>query len=117
VLGFALALALFAFSHSFVLSFAFLAMVGFCQIGERALSNTAIQMEAPPNLLGRVLSLFFMDRGLWSLGSILMGSAASAIGISWTFAACSAICALAAGGLFAVNTRQRTQAIQQIQGS
>jgi MFS family permease len=117
VFGFAVSLTLFAFSHSFVLSFAFLAMVGFCQIAERALSNTAIQMEAPSNLLGRVLSLFFMDRGLWSLGSILMGSAASAIGISWTFAACAAICALAAGGLFAVNTRQRTQAIQQIQGS
>jgi MFS family permease len=118
VLGFAFSLTLFAFSHSFVLSFAFLAMVGFCQIAERALSNTAIQMEAPSNLLGRVLSLFFMDRGLWSLGSVLMGSAASAIGISWTFAACAAICTLAASSLFVVNARQRAQAAtQQIPGS
>jgi Transmembrane secretion effector len=117
VFGFAVSLTLFAFSHSFVLSFAFLAMVGFCQIAERALSNTAIQMEAPSNLLGRVLSLFFMDRGLWSLGSILMGSAASAIGISWTFAVCAAICTIAASSLFVVNARQRAQAIQQIEGS
>jgi MFS family permease len=117
VLGFALSLALFAFSHSFVLSFAFLAMVGFCQIGERALSNTAIQMEAPPNLLGRVLSLFFMDRGLWSLGSVIIGTAASAIGISWTFAACAAILSLAGSGLLAANARRRAQAMQQVPGS
>jgi len=117
VLGFALSLALFAFSHSFVLSFAFLAMVGFCQIGERALSNTAIQMEAPPNLLGRVLSLFFMDRGLWSLGSVIIGTTASAIGISRTFAACAAILSLAGSGLLAANARRRAQAMQQVPGS
>jgi MFS family permease len=115
VIGFALSLGLFAFSHSFVLSFSFLAMVGFCQIAERALSNTAIQMHAPPNLLGRVLSLFFMDRGLWSLGSVMMGTAASAVGISWTFTACAAICSLAAGGLLAVDARRRAQSIQPIQ--
>jgi len=110
VLGFAVALVLFAFSHSFVLSFAFLAMVGFFQIAERALSNTAIQIETPSDLLGRVLSLFFMDRGLWSFGSVLMGTAASAVGISWTFAACSMVCALAAGSLLATNARRRAQA-------
>jgi hypothetical protein len=45
-------LTLFAFSRSFVLSFVFLALVDFCQIAERALSNTTIQIETPPNLLG-----------------------------------------------------------------
>ena len=109
VIGFAISLALFAFSHSFVLSFLFLAMVGFCQIGSRALSNTAIQMMAPTNLLGRVLSVFFMDRGLWSLGSVLMGAAASAVGISWTFAACSAVCIMASASLLVSNTRRHAR--------
>jgi len=109
VLGFALSLALFAFSHFFVLSLLFLAGVGFCQIAERALSNTAIQLETPPNLLGRVLSLFFMDRGLWSLGGVFMGLAASAIGISWTFAICAIVCTLAASSLLAANARRRAQ--------
>ncbi|MDP2603593.1 MAG: MFS transporter [Deltaproteobacteria bacterium] len=109
VLGFALSLALFAFSHFFVLSLLFLAGVGFCQIAERALSNTAIQLETPPNLLGRVLSLFFMDRGLWSLGSVFMGFSASAIGISWTFAICAIVCTLAASSLLAANARRRAQ--------
>ena len=109
VLGFALSLALFAFSHFFVLSLLFLAGVGFCQIAERALSNTAIQLETPPNLLGRVLSLFFMDRGLWSLGSVFMGFSASAIGVSWTFAICAIVCTLAASSLLAANARRRAQ--------
>jgi MFS family permease len=109
VVGFALSLTLFAFSHVFVLSFIFLAMVGFFQISVRALCNTAIQIETPSDLLGRVLSLFFMDRGLWSLGSVLMGTAASAIGINWTFAACAAVCTIAASSLFGVNARRRAR--------
>ncbi|MGE5302390.1 MAG: MFS transporter [Alphaproteobacteria bacterium] len=98
-LGFALAITLFAFSHQFLLSLAFLVLVGFCQIAARALTNTIIQTATPSHLLGRVLSLFFMDRGLWSLGSVLIGTAAAVIGIDWTFATCGAICATAAAGL------------------
>jgi len=113
VLGFALFLTLFSFSHSFPLSLIFLAMVGFSQIGQRALINTAIQMATPQNLLGRVLSLFFMDRGLWSLGGLMIGSSASAIGIDWTFAVCSAVCAVAASWLLVVSRRQRSAAVQQ----
>jgi hypothetical protein len=85
VLGFALFLTLFAFSHSFVLSIVALTMVGFCQLGARALSNTVIQTDTPQNLLGRVLSLFFMDRGLWSLGSLIIGGSAAVMSIEWTF--------------------------------
>ena len=109
VLGFALSLTLFAFSHSFVLSFIFLAMVGLCQIAARASANTAIQIESPPKLLGRVLSLFFMDRGLWSLGSMLIGAAAAIIGIAWTFAACAGVCVLAAARLLVAGMRRRQE--------
>jgi MFS family permease len=113
VLGFSLSLALFAFSHSFVLSLIFLGFIGFCQISGRALTNTAIQIATPPNLLGRVLSLFFMDRGLWSLGGLVIGASASAIGINWTFGACSVVCAVAAGSLLVVSRRYRVEAASQ----
>jgi MFS family permease len=109
VLGFAFFLVLFAFSGSFVLSLTFLAMVGFFQIAERALTNAAIQMATPANLLGRVLSLFFMDRGLWSVGSVMIGIAASAVGVDWTFAACGAVCALAGSALLLVSRRNRLE--------
>jgi MFS family permease len=108
-MGFALFLTLFAFSHYFLLSFFFLAMIGFSQIAGRALSNAAIQTTTPPNLLGRVLSLFFMDRGLWSLGSVIIGATAAVIGISWTFALCGAVCAAAAAALLTINRRYHAE--------
>jgi len=112
VLGFALFLTLFAFSYSFILSILFLAMIGFCQVGERALTNTVIQTGTPQELLGRVLSLFFMDRGLWSLGGLLIGTSASAIGIDWTFAVCGVVCTIAATALLVFSRRQRAEALQ-----
>lgn len=110
VLGFALFLTLFAFSHSFVVSIIALTMVGFCQLGERALTNTVIQMDTPQNLLGRVLSLFFMDRGLWSLGSLIIGGSAAVIGIEWTFAVCGLVCIIAASFLLVLSRRHRAAA-------
>ena len=113
VLGFAVSLALFAFSHSFILSCIFLAMVGLFQIAARASANTAIQIETPTHLLGRVLSLFFMDRGLWSLGSMLIGAAAAIIGIAWTLTACASLCALAAARLLVAGVRHRQERREQ----
>ena len=112
VFGFASFLTLFAFSHSFVFSIFALTMVGFCQLGERALTNTVIQMDTPQNLLGRVLSLFFMDRGLWSLGSLIIGGLASAIGIDWTFCVCGVVCATGATFLLTMSRRLRAAAAQ-----
>jgi MFS family permease len=108
-MGFALFLSLFAFSRYFILSFFFLAMIGFSQISGRALSNTAIQTSTPPNLVGRVLSLFFMDRGLWSLGSVIIGAAAAVIGINWTFALSGAVSAAAAAALLIINRRYHAE--------
>jgi MFS family permease len=105
VIGFALFLGLFAFSHSFIFSLALLALVGACQVAGRASSNTAIQVETPPHLLGRVLSLFFMDIGLWSLGGVAIGSAATLIGIDRTLGLSAVICSIAATTLLLTNRR------------
>ncbi len=112
-LGFALSIGLFAFSHQFLLSFLFLAMVGFCQIAGRALSNTAIQTSTPDNLLGRVLSIFFMDRGLWSLGSMLIGALGAVIGMDWTFALCGAICAITALAVMSISRKYRAEIVRR----
>lgn len=109
-LGFAVFLGLFAFSHSFVLSLVLLAFVGFFFIAFRASANTAIQSETPSHLLGRVLSLFFMDRGLWSMGGLLIGSAATVIGIDWTLGVSGVICAAAAAGVLFLTGRAPAKA-------
>src|SRR6267142_1394385 len=103
----------FASSHTFFLSFLFLAMIGFFQIAGRALSSTAIQTSTPDHLLGRVLSLFFMDRGLWSLGSMLIGASGAVIGMDWTFAICGAVCAITATTLLIVSRRYRAELARQ----
>ena len=104
VTGFGVFLGLFTFSHSFVFSLVLLALVGACQVAGRAASNTAIQVDTPPHLLGRVLSLFFMDIGLWSLGGLAIGSAAAIIGIDHTLAVSAGICIIAAIGLLTASS-------------
>lgn len=65
-----------------------------------------------------MLSLFFMDRGLWFLGALMIGASASAIGIDWTFATYSVVCATAATSLLILSRRQReatqTQAVRAL---
>lgn len=107
VTGFGIFLGLFTFSHSFVFSLVFLALVGACQVAGRAASNTAIQVETPPHLLGRVLSLFFMDIGLWSLGGLAIGSAAAIIGIDHTLAVSAGICIIAAIALLSASSGKK----------
>jgi len=96
VLAYGLFLGLFAWSRYFVFSLALLVSVGFCFIAFRSCVNIALQSATPPRLLGRVLSFFFMDRGLWSIGGLMLGSSAAAVGINWTVGVAATICALAA---------------------
>jgi ABC-type sulfate transport system permease component len=51
-----------------------------------------------------------MDRGLWSLGSMIIGGLAAVIGIDWTFGLCGVVCAVAAMSLIALSRRQRAVA-------
>ena len=97
VLAYGLFLGFFAASHFFILSLLLLTGVGFCFIAFRASVNTSLQTYTPPHLLGRVLSFFFMDRGLWSIGGLVLGGLASSVGIKWTVQVAAAICAVAAG--------------------
>src|SRR5262245_8610708 len=99
VYAFSLFLILFSFSRSLPLSILFLILVGASNIAIRAVANTVVQMETPPHLLGRMLSLYFMDKGLWSFGTLFIGSVAHMVGTPRAIAICGAACALAASAL------------------
>lgn len=73
-------LILFCFSNNLWLSAALLALVGGGQIAFRTVSRVMIQMEVPYALLGRVMSVFVMDQGMRSVGSLVMGVFVSAFG-------------------------------------
>lgn len=73
-------LMLFCTSPVLWLSVLLLALVGAGQVGFRTTSRVIIQFEAPRELLGRVMSVFNMDQGMRSLGSVVMGAFATIFG-------------------------------------
>jgi MFS family permease len=96
VYAFSFALIMFSFSRSLPLSMLFLTLVGASNIAFRAVANSIVQMETPPELLGRMLSLFFMDKGLWSFGTLFIGVIAHGIGTPRAITISGVACALAA---------------------
>ena len=96
VYAFALFLILFSFCRSLPLSMLFLVLVGASNIAFRSVANSIVQMETPPHLLGRMLSLFFMDKGMWSFGTLFIGSIAHVIGTPHAIAVAGLCCALVA---------------------
>jgi len=97
VLAFSVSLMAFSFSRSIYLSMLFLIFVGASNIAFRAVANSIVQMETPPQYLGRMLSLFFMDKGLWSFGTLFIGSVAHLVGTPRAITISGAVCAIAAG--------------------
>ncbi|MPZ78678.1 MAG: MFS transporter [Deltaproteobacteria bacterium] len=75
-------LILFCLSPVFWLSVLLLGIVGAGQVSFRTISRVIIQIEAPRDLLGRVMSVFNMDQGMRSLGSVVMGVFATIFGAS-----------------------------------
>jgi len=109
VYAFSIFLILFSFSRSLPLSMLFLMLVGASNIAIRAVANTVVQTETPPELLGRILSLFFMDKGLWSFGTLFIGSIAHVVGTPKAIAISGLCCALAAS-LLLYQQRQAREA-------
>ncbi len=76
-------LILFCLSGSFPLSVVILAFVGAGQAGYRTMARVVIQTEVPYGLMGRAISVFQMDQGLRSVGSMVMGTFANIFGVAF----------------------------------
>ncbi|MBI2987693.1 MAG: MFS transporter [Deltaproteobacteria bacterium] len=70
----------FCMSRNLLIGLIFLALIGASQIGFRTTARVVIQYDVPVELLGRVTSVFGIDRGLQSLGSVLLGALTAAFG-------------------------------------
>ena len=73
-------LILFCLSRNLWLSILLLGLFGGMQIIFRTVSRLIIQVETPRELLGRVMSVFLMDQGMGSLGSMVMGAFVTVFG-------------------------------------
>lgn len=77
-------LLLFSRSSSPVLSYLLLFGVGAGQTGYMALNTTLLQTHASDEMRGRVMSIFFLNRGLVPLGTVAAGVSSETIGAQWT---------------------------------
>ena len=93
-------LMLFCASPNFLLSVLLLALVGAGQVSFRTISRVIIQIEAPRNLMGRVMSVFNLDQGMRSIGSIVLGAAATLFGASLGLALTAAVSLIVTTTLF-----------------
>jgi MFS family permease len=98
---FALCLALIAYDISPTLALAAVALtlVGAIYIGVLSGLSTVIQLQAPPEYRGRILSLYFVALGvLYPIGALTQGPIADAVGLSVTTSVAAFLClALLAG--------------------
>jgi MFS family permease len=81
----------FCFSRKLWLSIVLMGLLGAAQILFRTVSRLIIQVEAPRELIGRVMSVFLMDQGLRSIGSIIMGSFATIFGAALGLSFCAVL--------------------------
>jgi predicted MFS family arabinose efflux permease len=93
-------LLLFANAGSLVLAVPALLITGASQTSFMSLNHTFVLGRAPPELHGRVISLFSLDRGLLPLGAILGGVLAEALGPQVALSIMASICLVCAAAIF-----------------
>ena len=104
------ALVLFAFSRRLDLSMALLFAGSACSMIFSSLNQTFLQLQAPDEMRGRVLSVLTLTTfGVMPLGGMAAGAAAEQWGASATVAAGGAVCAIFA--LVVLLTRPRVRAL------
>ncbi len=95
MLLFALAIVAFSFSEMLLLSLACMLFSGFGMIVTMASCNTLLQTIIDDDKRGRVMSMYTMAfMGMAPLGSMLAGTVAEYIGVSYTLAICGLLCGL-----------------------
>ncbi|MFL5761906.1 MAG: MFS transporter [Thermomicrobiales bacterium] len=88
IFGCCAALFLFAISPWYIPAFAFLVVVGFFNLAAVSMIATTIQLRVPPELRGRVMSLYMLTViGVPSAGAFLSGTIANLFGVQFAVAA------------------------------
>jgi MFS family permease len=91
--AFSLSLILFSLTRTFWSAFFLLVICGGTMVGALALTNTTLQMVSPPDLRGRIMSMYNLAvLGLAPLGNLQAGAVAEALGTRFALAMGGAIC-------------------------
>ncbi|MDQ2788128.1 MAG: MFS transporter [Chloroflexota bacterium] len=93
--GFSIMLLCLSLSTRWLMMIPALAMLGACSITYFTTSTSRAQMIVPPELRGRVMSLYsFLDLGSAPIGSLLLGTLARQFGVRPTVGAFAVACGL-----------------------
>jgi MFS family permease len=95
-------LAAFALSHAYLLSLSLLFVAGFVELSFNSMAQTLVQLNAPPQIRGRVLGVYSMSAlGMRTFSGVTIGIMGAAIGIHWSLAlSASLLLSLVTGLLF-----------------
>jgi MFS transporter, DHA1 family, staphyloferrin A biosynthesis exporter len=97
--GFGLALLLFARSPVLWMALLFTFFAGLANAGYTSQDQTIIQVLTPAQLRGRVLGIYFLNRGLMPVGSLIAGGLAALWGGPWAVTIMGASCLAVAIGV------------------
>lgn len=90
---FSIALIMLARANSFRWAFLLLVIIGATMLGTLALTNSSLQWLSPPELRGRIMSMYTMAvMGMAPLGNLLAGAVAEILGVRSVLALGGAIC-------------------------
>jgi len=89
-------LVVYGFAPSLAVALPALFVVGLVYIGVLSGLSTVVQLRAPAELRGRVLSLYLVALGVsYPIGSLIQGPLADSLGLAWTTAGAGALLAVA----------------------
>jgi MFS transporter, DHA1 family, staphyloferrin A biosynthesis exporter len=97
--GFGLGLVFFSRSPVLWMALIFTFMAGLSNSAYTSQDQTIIQVLTPSELRGRVLGIYFLNRGLMPIGSLIAGALAAWLGGPWAVTIMGAACVLVAVGV------------------
>ena len=112
VLGLCLALLVFSASRSMLLSLAMLSCVGAAQMLFRTSAIAAVHDATDDLYRGRVISIFLLDYGLWSFGTLWLGWLTDGFGVRLAIAFGALSCLLCTG--LVAYTARRLRAVEPL---
>jgi MFS family permease len=99
----------FAVSSVYLLSLALLFAAGFLNLAFGAMSQTLVQIHAPPAIRGRVIGLYGTSfNGMRAFSGITVGMGGSLVGVHWSLAVSAVALALITAGLYMLDQHSGT---------
>ena len=96
----------FAVSSIYLLSLALLFAAGLLNLAFGAMSQTLVQMHAPPAIRGRVIGLYGTSfNGMRAFSGVTVGMGGSLVGVHWSLALSAVVLAVITAGLYVLDQR------------